>query len=156
MNDVANPVSIKVSALYPVIKQVNHADIVERLALALIEDLKKLCEVYKEIGENEIRNNPPFGIRTAVSWVMDGPYEGTYVSVGLGEGWLNFGFLAEPVVEYLRKYFSKRATFPSATSTSQYNTLTSTINASYTKFITDDGTFLIDYTYTWFIGRRVD
>lgn len=156
MNDVSTIAPVKVSTLPFVIEGHAHDAVVERLAYALIEDLKSLCDVYKEVGESNFRKYAQLGIRATVSHEVHEPYKGTYVSVGLGEGWLNFGFLATPVVEFLRKHFVGKSVLPPTSSTAEYDTLTRIVNASTTKFITPEGAFLFERTYTWFVCRRVD
>ena len=158
MNDVANLVSVRVSTLHQVIQQITHEDSVERLALALIEELKNLCESYTEKGEVEFSNSIAKNIHPNISYIFgdEGPLCGTYIGLGLGERRQNFGFLAKPVVDFLRIHFAKSSVNPPISSHSAYESRMGPVNASTTIFITDDGTFSIDYTYTWFIGRRVD
>ncbi len=70
MTDSILEKSAAVSALAPVIKRISDDVIVEQLALALIEDLKSLCEVYKEKEEGVLRHSSTLGICTSLSWVL--------------------------------------------------------------------------------------
>lgn len=158
MNDVVELSPVKISSLVPLLETDSHGELIERLALALIKDLKVLAEIYKEVGEDRFRKSQPFGFRTNVGWVPkeNAPFAGSYVSLGLGEGWLKLGFLAEPVINFLRERFIRSSVQPSSTKSSSCETVTGKMMVSWTYFSTPEGTFWLDYTYAWFIYYRVD
>jgi hypothetical protein len=151
MNTKTNLPEATSSELHPILQQVACTELIERIGLAIIKDLKNLSCICKEYGTTLYVNTFPLGFRPSVA-LLNGDknalfdVKGTYVGYGTDSSRLNLGFLAEPVVTFLQTYLNEHS----------YRYAPPHKTTGGTIFSTPEGIFWIDYTYTWFIRRRVD
>jgi hypothetical protein len=126
-----------------------------RLCDSLIEDLADLTTLCKAVGEEQLRHGSSAS-RVALCWQTNEPWKGTYVGLGLGEGWLNFGQFANPVIVALRQRFAQGKIAHEFQNGEPYDTMLGTYCANGELYHTAEGTFWLDHTYAWFVHKRVD
>lgn len=130
--------------------------VVERICDFLFRDLDVLCEYARIYGDDETRD------LRKISWSYRSDRHNTpdiagmYVGFGIGQNFLNFGFLEDVIVSALRKRLTQMDHEYRESKSSTVNTLTGPVHCSGGLYITKEGVYDLNNTYTWFITKRVE
>ena len=134
--------------------------LVARVASAVLEDLNRLCMFAKQHGVQKVVEAATLvdmRVVRAHRYRQDDPvFGGEYLGFGLGEGWLNLGFLQDPVIEEVKRCFEANKKAAENLEPSTYDTRCGSVTSTSSLYLTNSGCFELARTYCWFVYRRID
>jgi hypothetical protein len=130
------------------------ATVMDRICTAMLDDLDRFCGFVKEYGFGRVEEH--FQTVTVSTWPSEfGHLAGTYVGVGLGNNWLNLGFLEGVVAKALKIRLEEMADkhkFGEPMSVA----IASDAARQRGVYLTRRGAYYMSSTYCWFIKKRVE
>ncbi len=126
---------------------------VEQICDTLLADLDLLCAAVR-VNDKAITSLPRVSTHPRPN---KEPFGGTYVGFGLGEGWLNLGFLEGAVAGALEARFGKMSADYHADKPRAFKTMGAEGIAVGGVYVTKkNGTYEIELAHTFFVRKRVE
>ncbi len=131
-------------------------DAIGILCDVLLDDLAILGSSAKESSVKEVcREINKDKLVLTYFKIRDGSCAGSYIGVGIGPLWMNFGFVENDVIRLLRQRFQQQGALFHETQSKEIKTWLGPVTHLDEFYQTHDDVFVLSHTYSWFVRRRV-
>jgi hypothetical protein len=123
---------------------------ISKICDTLMSDLDILCKLTRENGG--MRPEIP---HTSEVTVLRGSFEGKFVGYGLGQNFLNFGFLENAIADELRERLTRDSSLSVENKRQSVDTMLGGVTIEGKTYETSSGKYRLWHSYTWFIEKLV-